>query len=324
MSDTSPWDQISTPASDYNVLRLAARMAIPCFWAKDPLGRCLFIMELDGDHSAEFRKNQITVKGIEVDLRTENAGQRLVLSLEKQVDRDLFEALCRTLARALENATSAASSLSIALAHLRRWKTFMSGRALHLSAEEVRGMFAELTFLVELIDHLGAPGAVEAWMGPEKSHQDFIYGNTALEIKSLSGTERSTVRISSEDQLESVNDHLFLRIYRLSSMPDSPGARSLNAIVDEVQSRLDSPEAVEGFEGKLAAHSYLPLPEYDEPLFVVPDVQTYRVEQDFPRLVRSTIPEGVARVGYDIRLEVIEEYKCDSDSVFEGSHGKDS
>lgn len=45
--------------------------------------------------------------------------------------------------------------------------------------------------------------AVEAWLGPEKSHQDFIFGNTAVEIKSLSGTERSTVRISSEDQLKS-------------------------------------------------------------------------------------------------------------------------
>ncbi|WP_254229107.1 PD-(D/E)XK motif protein [Agrobacterium salinitolerans] len=44
-----------------------------------------------------------------------------------------------------------------------------------------------------------------------------MHGNTAVEIKSLSGTERSTVRISSEDQLESLNDNLFLRIYRLTA-----------------------------------------------------------------------------------------------------------
>lgn len=323
MSDISPWDRINVPASDYNVLRLAARMAVPCFWAKDAVGRCLFIVELAGDHSSVFRKNQVVVKGLEVDLRTEKGGQRLVLSLEKQADRDLFEALCRTLARALENASNDASALSIALAHLRRWKTFLSGRAQHLSPEEVRGLFAELTYLIELIQRTDAPRAIEAWKGPEKSHQDFIYGNTSVEIKSLSGAERNTVRISSEDQLESLNDNLFLRIYRLSNLPDVADARSLNALVEAVQSLLDGAEALEGFDAALSAHGYAPLPEYDTPLFVVSDIQTYKVEGEFPRLIRSKMPEGVARVGYDIKLESIESYLCDPDQVFGGTNGAD-
>src|SRR3546814_15120322 len=87
-----------------------------------------------------------------------------------------------------------------------------------LSIEEVRGLFAEIVFLTELIDRqMSSSDAVEAWLGPERSHQDFIFGNTAVEVKSLSGAERSSVRISSEDQLESLNDALFLRVYRLSS-----------------------------------------------------------------------------------------------------------
>ncbi|MBP2568181.1 hypothetical protein J2766_004792 [Agrobacterium tumefaciens] len=318
MSEASPWDQITVPTEDYNVLRLAARMAVPCFWARDVAGHCLFIMELDGDHSLEFRKNQVPVKGLEVDLRTEKGGQRLVLTLEKQADRDLFEALCRTLARALENASNAASSLAIALSHLRRWKTFMSGRSQHLSAEDVRGLFAELTFLIELIGVMGASHGIDAWKGPEKSHQDFIHGNTAVEIKSLSGTERSTVRISSEDQLESLNDNLFLRIYRLSGLPDSSAARSLNALVEAVHDLLDSAEAVESFDAKLSSHGYAPLPEYDDLLFVVSEIRTYRVEDGFPKLVRSEMPEAVGRVSYDIRLESIESYLCNSESVFGG------
>lgn len=319
MSDASPWDQIAVPTSDYNVIRFSARMAVPCFWARDSVGRYLFVMELEGDNSAEFRKNQVVVKGVDVDLRNEASGQRLVLSLEKQADRDLFEALCRTLARALESASNSLGSLSIALSHLRRWKMFMSGRAQHLSAEEVRGLFAELTYLVELIEQRGATSAVEAWMGPEKSHQDFIYGNTAVEIKSISGAERSSVRISSEDQLETPNDHLFLRIYRLSTLPDSPSAKSLNALIEDVQDRLDSAEASEGFQSKLVSHGYAPLPEYDDPVFIVSAISTYRVEGEFPRLVRSAISAGVGRVSYDIKLESIEVYECDSDSVFGGS-----
>ena len=148
-------------------------------------------------------------------------------------------------------------------------------------------------------------------MGPERSHQDFIFANTAIEIKALSGAERSSVRISSEDQLETLNDNLFLRIYRLSDMPDASSARSLNALILELQATLDSADAVEAFDTKLVAHSYAPLPEYDQPAFVVQEIRSYRVEGEFPRLVRSGLPAGVSRVKFDIKLEQIEDYACD-------------
>jgi hypothetical protein len=321
MPESSPWDDIAVPGADFNVRQVPGETAVPCFWGRDTTGACLFIMELQGDHTDQFRKNAVTVHGIDVDLRGGEPGQqRLVLTLEKQVDRDLFEGLCRTLASALEHATDSASSLAVALAHIRRWKTFLSGRSQHLSAEEVRGLFAELTFLLELIDRQPPSSvAVEAWLGPEKSHQDFIFGNTAVEIKSLSGAERSSVRISSEDQLESLNDALFLRIYRLSSLPDATGAQSLNEIVAAVQTRLGDAEAVEAFDRKLVAHSYAPLPDYDQPRFIVSDTHSYRVSDGFPRLIRSQLPTGIDRVAYDIRLETIEPYECGNEGVFGGN-----
>ncbi|WP_027136387.1 PD-(D/E)XK motif protein [Geminicoccus roseus] len=321
MPDSSPWDRIVIPGANFNVRQVASDTAVPCFWGRDISGACLFIVELQGDHAAQYRKNAVTVNGVKVDLRVGDPGQqRLVLALERQVDRDLFEGLCRTLASALEHATDSASSLAIALVHIRRWKTFLSGRGgQRLSAEEVRGLFAELSFLLELMDQLcSSVMAVEAWLGPEKFHQDFIFGDTAVEIKSLSGTERSTVRISSEDQLESLKDALFLRMYRLSNLPDATGARSLNEIVATVQTRLERAEAVELFDRKLVAHGYAPLPEYDEARFVVSDVLNYRVLDDFPRLIRSQLPTGITRAAYDIRLEAIVPYICDGAAVFRG------
>jgi Putative PD-(D/E)XK family member, (DUF4420) len=318
MPDSSPWDDIAVPGADFNVRQVPGQTAVPCFWGRDTSGGCLFILELQGDHAVQYRKDAVTVNGIHVDLRCGAPGQqRLVLNLEKQVDRDLFEGLCRTLAIALGRATDSASSLAIALAHICRWKTFLSGRSQLLSAEEVRGLFAELTFLLELMEQLPSTAlAVEAWLGPDRSHQDFVFGNTAIEIKSLSGAERSTVRISSEDQLESLNDALFLRIYRLSSLPDATGARSLNEIVAAVQTRLGQAEAVEAFDRKLVAHSYAPLPDYDGPRFVVSEVHSYRVCDEFPRLNRSRLPTGIAKVTYDIRLESIASYECDAAAVF--------
>lgn len=321
MPEPSPWDAIAVPVVDFNVRQVPGNTAVPCFWGRDTSGACLFVVELQGDHSVQYRKNIAAVNGIDVDLRSGGAGQqRLVFLLEKQVDRDLFEGLCRTLVSALERATDSASSLAVALSHIRRWKTFLSGRSHHLSAEEVRGLFAELVFLLELMNRLPSTAmAVEAWMGPERSHQDFVFGNTAVEVKSLTGAERSTVRISSEDQLESLNDALFLRIYRLSNLPDAASARSLNAIVAAVQARLGEPEAVEAFDRKLVAHGYAPLPDYDEPAFVLSDVKTYRVQGAFPRLIRSQLAAGVAKVAYDIGLETISPYECDDTAVFGGS-----
>lgn len=318
MPDSSPWDDIAVPGSDFNVRQVAVGTAVPCFWGRDAGGACLFIVELQGDHAAQYRKNAVTVNGIDVDLRAGVQGQQhLVLALERQVDRDLFEGLCRTLASSLEHATDSASSLAVSLAHICRWKIFLSGRSQHLSIEEVRGLFAEIVFLMELIDRkMSSRAAVEAWLGPERSHQDFIFGNTAVEIKSLSGAERCSVRVSSEDQLESLNDALFLRVYRLSNLDDTAGARSLNEIVTAVQARLGEADAVEAFDRKLVAHGYAPLPDYDEPRFVVSDVRSYRVGDGFPRLMRSQLPPGITNVAYDIRLETIAPYECNEAAIF--------
>lgn len=318
MPDLSPWDDIAVPGVDYNVRQVAGNTAVPCYWGRDRDGACLFIVELQGDHTVQYRKNVVAVYGIDVDLRgTDTDLQRLVLTLEKQVDGDLFAGLCRTLASSLEHASDSTSSLAIALAHIRRWKTFMSGRSEHLSAEEVRGLFAELAFLLELLQERRSPmEAVDAWLGPDRSHQDFVFGNKAVEIKSLSGAERSTVRISSEDQLESLNDGLFLRIYRLSNLADAAGARSLNAIVSEVQERLYDSEAVEAFDRKLVSYGYAPLPGYDEPAFVISDVTTYSVVDAFPRLIRSQLPAAITKVSYEIRLETLAPYACEGAAIF--------
>ena len=309
------------PGADFNVRQVPGETAVPCFWGRDTTGACLFIVELQGDHTVQYRKNAVTVNGINVDLRGGEPGQQRSFSLSR-------------------NRSIATSSRSLPHARIQRWsappippvrspwrwRISGDGRpscpavASILSAEEVRGLFAELTFLLELIDRLASTtAAVEAWLGPEKSHQDFIFGNTAVEIKSLSGTERSTVRISSEDQLESLNDALFLRIYRLSSLPDAARAQSLNEIVAAVQTRLAEAEAIEAFDRKLVAHGYAPLPDYDGPRFVVSDAHSYRVGDGFPRLIRSQLPTGIAKVAYDIRLETIAPFECDGAAVFGGN-----
>ena len=320
MSKSTPWDDIGNPNTDYTVRRVVGSGDIPIYWGKDVGGQCLLIVELEGDYGELFRKDSTNVHGIGVDLRNgeQPRQQRLVLTLEKQVDRDLFLGLCETLIASLVLVNDSAVALAVALSHLKRWKAFLAGRKTRmLSPEEVRGLFAELHCLRALYAYrLTQVAAVDAWCGPDDVHQDFVFGNTAVEVKSLSGRERSAVRISSEDQLEGLSDNLFLVIHRLSNMPDSERAQSLNDIVRTIEHELTETEALAQFSKKLATFGYAPLSDYDTPRFLISGTQGYRVEGKFPRLTRSLLPEGIARLAYDIKLEAIEPFECDQEQIF--------
>jgi len=317
---TMPWDEIQTPGNDYNVRLAAGSGTLPVYWGKDNKGNCLYIIELTGDHSAQFNRDTTPVHGVRVDLRqsTTSNSQHLVLTLEKQVDLDLFFGLCETLTGSLAPVTNPAAGLAVVLTHIKRWKAFLAGRRKGLlSPEETRGLFAELQFLRALYNgHLNEKSAVEAWCGAERAHQDFIFSNIAVEIKSLSGRERNTVRISSEDQLEGLSDNLFLVIYRLSEVPDSDYALSLNDAVSRIEGELTDETAIEGFTTKLASYGYAPLNDYDIPKFVVNSMHSYRVADTFPRLVRSSLPEGVTRLSYEIELEKIVSFQVEAEQIF--------
>lgn len=309
--NTSPWDEISKPERDRNVKLVPGVSAVPCYWARDVSGAYLFLIDLTGDFVARMRSSLVAVKGIDLNLlSTVGDRQQLVLALQKQGDRDLFESFCLALVRSLGNATDSDSAFTIAWEHVRRWKAFLGGSIHHLSPEVVRGLFAELHFLQERLEVESAGDVVESWTGPLRSQQDFMYGNTAVEIKSLIGTDRNAVRISSEDQLDSSLEKLFLRVYRLRTESDANKGSSLNQLVENLRERIDDSSALDKFDAKLNELNYQPLPFYDTPYFSVGDVYTYRVEDDFPRLIRSKLSTSLTAVAYDIKLEGIEVFKC--------------
>lgn len=319
-SRRTPWEQIAEPRTDYNVRRVADTTGIPFYWGKDTAGQCLFIIELEGDHTSQYRRDVTRLNGISVDLRNgENESQqRLVLTLERNVDSDLFLGLCETLITTLATVMDSAVALSVTLQHLKRWKAFLAGKkARMLTNEEIRGLFAELHVLRQLYLHrLTQDEAVDAWCGADDSHQDFIFGNVAIEVKSLSGRERSSVRISSEDQLEALVDNLFLMTVRLIDMPDAEMARSLNDMVALIEQELVTAEAIEHFSEKIAGCGYAALADYDRPRFTVGSTNGYAVTDQFPKIIRSRISQGLFHVAYEIQLEAIAPFVCEDNEIF--------
>lgn len=320
-SSPSPWDDISTPDRDYNVKLVPGTSVVPVYWGRDTAGRCLLIVQLEGDHTAEFLREAVSLTGIETDLRRlDTLGrQGVVLTLEKHVDRDLFQSLSSTLIDRIREVSDSRAAVSVTLSHLKRWRAFLAGRKRRLlSAEELRGLFAELCYLRELYRRgLDAAAAVAAWCGPDGIHQDFIFRDSAVEVKALSGRERSTVAISSENQLEALSSNLFLHVVRLVENPEHAGARSLNDLVSLIESEIDDPDAAGAFMSTLGGFGYVDLPDYDVPRLLAPETWTYRVREGFPRLRRSELPQGVERVRYEIRLETMAGYECPTAETWE-------
>ena len=320
MSNSLPWDEIATPERDYNVRLIPDGSVIPAYWGKDVQGKLLFLISLTGDHRNLFEQEKVTVKGVDTDLRQDTATdcQLLVLTLDRQVDSDLFHALCKSLFHSLKEVHRPDVAISVAMQHLKRWRTFLSGQNSRLlTIQEHRGLFAELVFLNKLLEvGLNPASAVMAWTGPEWVHQDFIYSGRAVEVKALSSSDRSTVRISSEDQLESIEEKLYLLTLTLQDSRDNTVALSLNALVTHIRDLLQG-ESLESFDNKLAANGYAPHHEYETPKLVTTSKKAYLVEKDFPKVVRSMLPAGVRSVSYQLELEKIEPFSCAFETLLE-------
>lgn len=315
---TDPWSGIGTPDRDFNVVKIA-RTPIPMFWGRDEAGRCLLIVEFTSDFSAEFHRQTLKVNGLEISLRAGGSSlQRLVVALDRAENQDLFSVLCHSLLATLMRAESEVEAFTLVFGHLRRWKAFLVGGSAGLLADwQIRGLFAELTFLGRLMGRFGPDKAVLFWCGPEKLHQDFIFSDSGVEVKSLSGRERNSVRISSEDQLEAAGDRrLFLWLVSLTDGMDFPEGVSLNELIRRIDESLNEPESIDRFHTLLRQYGYAPRTEYDVSRFKVQREDCFKVVNGFPRLTRARLPAGIMRVSYEIALEAIEQYRCPAEDIF--------
>lgn len=312
MIEHTPWELIQRPSSDYNVRLVPDSGCVRVFWGKGTNGKPLLLIELEGDNSLIFERDHVRVQGITVELQQsqDSTRQTLVFALERSADQDLFLTFCNALIPTLRELTDSRDAVYVALAHLRRWRAFLaSGRTQGLSEDEVRGLFGELDFLMELSGKLPSVMAVEAWSGPQGGPQDFIFGDTAVEIKTIFGASRNSVRISSENQLAADCTTLILGVVRLTSSGGVDDSMSLNAKVQQVAGALNNAHAEEMFWTRIGSLGYSANPAYDSPEFQVTNRRYFSVGQGFPRLIRSELPAGIVRVSYDIQLETIENHE---------------
>jgi hypothetical protein len=92
--------------------------------------------------------------------------------------------------------------------------------------------------------------------------------------------------------------------------------QSLNDLIKLIYDELSESSAIETFSLKLIAAGYVELQEYNSPSLQVVEIQHYQLTEEFPRLIRSSLPNGIIRVSYEIKLESITAFKSEIGRVF--------
>jgi hypothetical protein len=319
MSDErNPWEGISRPSSGIHVRKYDSHKSGDIFWAKSSDNTRMLVISLEGDQRDIYNECSIHIKGIRTDLRfyDETGRQSLVLFLESAVDSDIFHDFCCALAGTIKAAENSSGIIFSTFQHIKRWKNFLSGGRQLLSPLQIRGLIGELLFLRQMLQAGYEPRkALESWVGPDGGNQDFIVGDAAVEIKTLFGRERGRVRISSEDQLETIQSKLFLKIFRLIEADKTDESFSLNSMVTELRSQMIATDDEDIFDIKLNALSYSPIPFYNSPQFRCPEQFVFFVTDKFPRRIRSGLPVGISNVLYDISLESIKPFLCKDEII---------
>lgn len=146
------------------------------------------------------------------------------------------------------------------------------------------------------------------WQGPKGAKQDFILPEGWIEVKSTNFGKRE-IYISSLEQLDTPINAGELTVITLqeSNAYDS-SAICLSTVIDEIESEINDDLIAIDFKEKLLLVGYGQNKE-NELYFRVCDIESYSVNEEFPKIKRNDISTAITKVSYTLNLEAISNFK---------------
>jgi hypothetical protein len=206
--------------------------------------------------------------------------------------------------------TREGENLPVAQRVIRRvalWRRFMQKRGGLMSAEEMRGLFAELVVLQCCANSSSIDEALEAWHGPDRELHDFVFSDCLLEVKSWQTEKGGRVRVSDPGQLlvDSVRPVYLVAVH----LAIGPSGLLLSDFIASLQQKMN-PVLSERFFESLAEYGYHDVhsEEYNDRISVN-GIESYEVRAGFPHIDIRSIPGGISGLQYSIELGSIQSYK---------------
>jgi hypothetical protein len=228
----------------------------------------------------------------------------LRLSLDEPSLLPVFAALCHDIVGFTRTGVTEGQLAAAIISRLDRWRRLFERENTGLKEAQLRGLIGELSVLECLLGRLPASEAIASWTGPLGTPQDFTLSTgRRIEAKTVRRDAR-TVRINGLAQLDPGDDPLDLAVVRVEDTgANADGAVTAPLLVDRIGTRLaDDPDALASFRTSLAFGGWHDNPKHQAVVVRVLSIDRYQIEQGFPRLIRTTVPDGIQDADYTIVL----------------------
>ena len=237
-----------------------------------------------------------------------------VLQATSSDQNDVFTIVAKDILDNLRNQKEANKYIDSLKYRIEKWRDFFNNPASNrLSEKMVIGLFGELSFIKELHE-CGIDIASDLWNGPLKSAQDFQGESVAVEVKTSASNSLESVHISSEIQLDNTDrEALFLVGYRVER--NDVSGKTLPDLIRMI-SELLSEQQKARFNANLICLGYAVEDDclYNK-RYSIKERQCYKIQDEFPKIIRSDLPQGVIDINYKLLLQTCSDFKVDFEEI---------
>lgn len=230
--------------------------------------------------------------------------------LSKEME-EVYITMCGDIIRFSSNESSPAKALIQVIGRYKQWiKLLEHQRSALMGSSAQKGLIGELYYLKYCLESgMNLEETIVGWVGPEGADQDFQFSDGWHEVKAT-GISSSEIGISSIEQLDN-NESGELIIIRIDKCADEKkGSITLRSMVQSIIPLLNNDfSALESYNSKLSKAGYIDLPEYDQQYYYISKMETYMVDDAFPRLRRTCLPSEVTQCNYFLSISSIEKWK---------------
>lgn len=259
--------------------------------------------------------------GLEMIARTipEFGSQKVAIQLAlKNLDAaDIFYRFVDDILVRLIGLAGELEAINMLVGRVRQWQRFMlDSSQKDLSVESQVGLYAELWMLRMLLEH-NKFFDLNAWTGPAMARQDFSFPHVSIEVKGTLQGASPAMKISSESQLD-VPSGVTLLICWCSLERKRSQGETLGSIVSSISEilGLGSPRYYD-FENllNLAGYEKESASKYGDFGFNLCEQAFFLVSDNFPRITRMSLPNGISNVQYSLQVSVCREFELDGNRL---------
>jgi hypothetical protein len=303
------WKSIVYSGSGQVSYRLMSLESIPSLnLGINKVGQRCLILELPSDLRPEIPENSKENISLWY-YATENC---ISIVLNDSYFEDLFNDLILSIYYKIYKIEDSNTYSTHFVAYYFKWLNFLDNHNNILSKEVIKGIWGEVFYLKQLLDSnsINVNDNIVSWQGPFDKGHDFVFELLDVEVKTIDNGS-NTIKISSEYQLDN-DPSKKLQLAVLSVQDDKNEGVTLEKLVKEVRSIIIKLGGdINAFSDALFQKglTFGNLNQYDIYPFKPITIQYFNCCDDqFPRIIKSKLPEEIASVRYSLKLNMIQEF----------------